>query len=37
MDEDHAVYDERRAQPLRDLLQRLVAAMLQFSPATTSQ
>jgi N-formylglutamate deformylase len=37
MDEDHAVYDERRAAPLRELLQRLVAAMLQFSPAAASR
>lgn len=37
MDEEHAVYDERRAAPLRDLLQRLVASMLQFSPAATSR
>ncbi|HLN50080.1 MAG TPA: N-formylglutamate amidohydrolase, partial [Steroidobacteraceae bacterium] len=33
MDEDRAGYDEAHAAPLRDLLQRLVAALLQFSPA----
>ena len=37
MDEDRASYDERRAAPLRDLLQRLVAAMLQFSPTAASR
>ncbi len=37
MDEDHAIYDEQRAAPLRELLQRLVAAMLQFSPAAASR
>jgi N-formylglutamate deformylase len=33
MDEDHVNYDEARAAPLRELLQRLVAALLRFSPA----
>jgi N-formylglutamate deformylase len=33
MNEDHAIYDEARAAPLRELLQRLVAAMLQFAPS----
>jgi N-formylglutamate deformylase len=33
MDEDRSSYDETRAAPLRDLLQRLVTALLQFSPA----
>jgi N-formylglutamate deformylase len=33
MDEDRASYDEPRAAPLLELLQRLVAAMLRFSPA----
>lgn len=33
MDEDHVNYDEARAAPLRELLQRLVAALLQFSPS----
>jgi N-formylglutamate deformylase len=33
MDEERAVYDETRAAPLRELLQRLVAALAQFSPA----
>jgi N-formylglutamate deformylase len=33
MDEDHVNYDETRAAPLRELLQRLVAALLRFSPA----
>jgi hypothetical protein len=32
MDEDRAIYDEQRAAPLRELLQRIVAALLQFSP-----
>src|ERR1700734_3889308 len=32
MDEDHASYDEARAAPLRELLQRLVASLLRFSP-----
>jgi N-formylglutamate deformylase len=32
MDEDRATYDENRAAPLRELLQRMVAAMLRFSP-----
>jgi N-formylglutamate deformylase len=32
MDEDHVTYDEARAAPLRELLQRLVAALLRFSP-----
>jgi N-formylglutamate deformylase len=34
MDEDRATYDENRAVPLRELLQRMVVAMLRFSPAT---
>jgi N-formylglutamate deformylase len=34
MDEDRTSFDEPRAAPLRDLLQRLVAALLQFSPAS---
>jgi len=33
MDEDRAIYDENRAAPLRELLQRMVEAMLQFAPA----
>jgi N-formylglutamate deformylase len=33
MDESRASYDEGRAAPLRELLQRLVAALLQFSPS----
>jgi N-formylglutamate deformylase len=37
MDEDHVNYDEARAVPLRELLQRLVAALLRFSPATTAR
>jgi N-formylglutamate deformylase len=37
MDEDRASYDEARAAPLRELLQRLVAAMLRFSPAPLSR
>jgi N-formylglutamate deformylase len=36
MDEDRTVYDEARAAPLRELLQRLVGALLQFSPATAA-
>jgi N-formylglutamate deformylase len=36
MDEDRVSYDEARAAPLRELLQRLVAALLQFSPAPPS-
>jgi N-formylglutamate deformylase len=37
MDEDHASYDEARAAPLRELLQRVVAALLRFAPATASR
>ena len=37
MDEDHASYDEARAAPLRELLQRLVASLLRFSPAMASR
>ena len=37
MDEDRTSYDETRATPLRELLQRLVTALLQFSPAPPSQ
>jgi N-formylglutamate deformylase len=37
MDEDRTSYDEGRAAPLRDLLQRLIAALLQFSPAASSR
>jgi N-formylglutamate deformylase len=37
MDEDHVNYDEARAAPLRELLQRLVAALLRFSPAMASR
>jgi len=33
MDEDRCSYDETRAAPLRELLQQIVAALLQFSPA----
>jgi len=33
MDESRATYDEQRAAPLRELLQRMVAVMLQFVPA----
>jgi N-formylglutamate deformylase len=33
MDEGRASYDEARAAPLRELLQRLVTALLQFSPS----
>lgn len=36
MDEDRAIYDINRAAPLRELLQRMVAAMLRFSPATSA-
>jgi N-formylglutamate deformylase len=32
MDEDRSSYHETRAAPLRELLQRIVAALLQFSP-----
>jgi N-formylglutamate deformylase len=35
MDEDRTGYDETRAAPLRELLQRLVAALLQFSPSAS--
>jgi N-formylglutamate deformylase len=37
MDEDHVNYDEARAAPLRELLQRLVAALLRFSPAMAAR
>lgn len=37
MDEDHVNYDEARAAPLRELLQRLMAALLRFSPAMVSR
>jgi N-formylglutamate deformylase len=36
MDEDRAIYDENRAAPLRELLQRLVASLLAFTPAMPS-
>ena len=35
MDEEHVTYDEARAAPLRELLQKLVAALLDFSPSRT--
>jgi N-formylglutamate deformylase len=34
MDEDRTIYDDKRAAPLRELLQRVVAAILEFSPAS---
>jgi N-formylglutamate deformylase len=37
MDEERAVYDEARAAPLRELLQRVVAALLQFSASPSSR
>jgi N-formylglutamate deformylase len=37
MDEDRVSYDEARAAPLRELLQRLVASLLRFSPAMASR
>jgi N-formylglutamate deformylase len=37
MDEDHVNYDEARAAPLRELLQRLVSALLRFSPAMAAR
>ena len=37
MDEDRVSYDEARAAPLRELLQRVVAALLPFSPAAASR
>jgi N-formylglutamate deformylase len=37
MDEDRAIFDETRAAPLRELLQRIVAALLQFSPTPPMQ
>jgi N-formylglutamate deformylase len=36
MDEDRISYDEAHAAPLRELLRRLVACLLQFSPAAAS-
>ncbi|HEX2789017.1 MAG TPA: N-formylglutamate deformylase [Steroidobacteraceae bacterium] len=37
MDEDRVSYDEARAAPLRELLQRLLAALSQFAPAKASR
>lgn len=37
MDEERAVYDEARAAPLRELLQKLITALLQFSPSPSSR
>ncbi len=37
MDEDRVNYDETRAAPLRELLQRVVAALSRFAPAMASR
>ncbi|HEY3730890.1 MAG TPA: N-formylglutamate deformylase [Steroidobacteraceae bacterium] len=37
MDEDRTVYDETRASPLRELLQRMLNALIQFVPPAASK